>query len=79
MSRLSAASHPRDAIREDLYVKPPAKAVADRIVSRLELEPASSHLVVGGVGSGKTTQLLMIRKLLRATEDVSVSFILKKA
>jgi energy-coupling factor transporter ATP-binding protein EcfA2 len=75
MSRLSAASHPRVAIQEDLYVKPPAKAVADRIVSRLELEPASSHLVVGGVGSGKTTQLLMIRKLLRATEDVSVSFI----
>jgi len=75
MSRLSAASHPQVAIREDLYVKPPGRSVADRIVSRLELEPASSHLVVGGVGSGKTTQLLMIRKLLRATEDVRVSFV----
>jgi energy-coupling factor transporter ATP-binding protein EcfA2 len=75
MSRLNAASHPQVAIKEDLYVKPPGRAVADRIVSRLELEPASSHLIVGGVGSGKTTQLLMIRKLLRATEDVRVSFI----
>lgn len=75
MSRLNAALHPQLAIKEDLYVKPPGRSVADRIVSRLELEPASSHLLVGGVGSGKTTQLLMIRKLLRATEDVRVSFI----
>jgi len=75
MSRLNAASHPQVAIKEDLYVKPPGRSVADRIVSRLELEPASSHLIVGGVGSGKTTQLLMIRKLLRTTEDVRVSFI----
>jgi energy-coupling factor transporter ATP-binding protein EcfA2 len=75
MARLSSASHPQAAIREDLYVRPPGRSVADRIVSRLELEPASSHLVVGGVGSGKTTQLLMIRKLLRATEDVRVFFI----
>jgi len=75
MSRLNAASHPQVAIKENLYVKPPGRAVADRIVSRLELEPTSSHLIVGGVGSGKTTQLLMIRKLLRSTEDVRVSFI----
>jgi energy-coupling factor transporter ATP-binding protein EcfA2 len=75
MSRLNAASHPQIAIKEDLYVKPPGRSVADRIVSRLELEPASSHLIVGGVGSGKTTQLLMIRKLLRGTEDVQVSFL----
>ncbi len=75
MSRLNVASHPQVAIKEDLYVKPPGRSVADRIVSRLELEPASSHLIVGGVGSGKTTQLLMVRKLLRATEDVRVSFI----
>ncbi len=75
MSRLNAASHPQVAIKDDLYVKPPGRSIADRIVSRLELEPTSSHLIVGGVGSGKTTQLLMIRKLLRATEDVRVSFI----
>lgn len=75
MARLSAAAHPQDAIKEGLYVPRPGRAVADQIVSRLELEPASSHLVVGGVGSGKTTQLLVARDLLRNIPDVRAFFI----
>jgi hypothetical protein len=32
-------------------------------VARLKLRPASTHLLVGGVGSGKTTQLLVAARL----------------
>src|SRR5438093_328334 len=75
MSRLSGAAHPREAIKEGLYVARPGRAVADQIVSRLELEPASSHLIVGGVGSGKTTQLLVAQRRLREMSDTQAIFL----
>jgi hypothetical protein len=70
MARLSGAANPADTLKANLYVKQPGRSVADQISSRLELEPASSHLVVGGVGSGKTTQLLVAARQLNATPDV---------
>jgi len=75
MARLSAAAHPREAIKEQLYVPQPGGATADQLARRLELEPTSSHLVVGGVGSGKTTQLLMVQQSLAAVHDVHPIFI----
>ena len=75
MVRLNAAAPPGDAIKEGLYVPRPGRSAADQIVSRLELEPASSHLLVGGVGSGKTTQLLVARNLLKNIPDVQAFFI----
>jgi len=75
MARLNAAAHPREAIKENLYVPRPGATVADFLVRRLELEPSSSHLIVGGVGSGKTTQLLMGQKQLQTVPDVHACFI----
>ena len=75
MARLSAAAHPREAIKEGLYVPLPGRSVADQLVSRIELEPAASHLVVGGVGSGKTTQLLVARDRLKEILDIRPLFI----
>lgn len=74
MARLSPAAHPRHAIREELYVERP-DAAADHLVRRLELEPSSSHLLVGGVGSGKTTQLLVAQKKLAAVPDILSLFL----
>lgn len=70
MARLNAAAHPREAIRDGLYVPSPGRSVADQVVARVELAPTSSHLVVGGVGSGKTTQLLVTRDRLREIPDI---------
>lgn len=75
MQRLSAAAHPRAAIKQDLYVPRPGRSVAGQIVTRLELEPTSSHLVVGGVGSGKTTQLLIAQRHLNEIPGVAAFFI----
>ena len=75
MARLSSAAHPREAIKEGLYVPRPGRSVADQLVSRIELEPTASHLVVGGVGSGKTTQLLVARERLKEILDVKPFFI----
>lgn len=50
-----------------LYVSPGEDAVAQALVSKLELEPRSSHLVAGGIGTGKTSELLLARLRLNAS------------
>jgi hypothetical protein len=59
MARFDAAASPEHAIERGFYVERPGRSVADEIAARIELRPASTHLLVGGVGSGKTTQLLV--------------------
>jgi hypothetical protein len=65
MARVNGAADPADAIAQGFYISP-RDSLALRIAARLDLQPASAHLVVGGVGSGKTTQLLITRDALRA-------------
>lgn len=65
MARVNGAADPADAITQGFYITP-RDSVALRIAARLDLQPASTHLVVGGVGSGKTTQLLVARNALCA-------------
>jgi hypothetical protein len=72
---LNPAANPLDAIREGLVVPHPMRATADEIAARLELDPTSSHLLVGGIGSGKTTQLLLAGERLRAVGDVCAEYI----
>lgn len=51
-------------------------ATAETIARRIELEPWSSHLVVGGIGSGKTTEIWRIHHRLHelGAETGDVSF-----
>jgi hypothetical protein len=64
MARVNGAAAPADAITQGFYIMP-KDSVALRIATRFDLQPASTHLVVGGVGSGKTTQLLVACEALR--------------
>jgi hypothetical protein len=75
MSRLDAAADPRLAIERGFYVSRPGRGNADQIAGRLELRPASTHLVVGGVGAGKTTQLLVARERLSSLGDTHAIYI----
>lgn len=63
MARMNPAGDPADVIRDGLYV-PPADSVATQLVKSLELAPSSAHLILGGIGSGKTSELLRVQKLL---------------
>ncbi len=51
--------NPYKAIESGYYVQEPYTAVSELIAGRIALRPASTHLLLGGIGSGKTTQLLM--------------------
>ena len=75
MARLAPAANPLDAVREGLYVPRPGRSTADEIAARLELDPTSSHLVVGGIGSGKTTQLLVAHDRLSGLSDTHAEYV----
>jgi hypothetical protein len=74
MTRMAAAADPTLTIEQQMYVRPP-RPLADELVGRLEIEPAGRHLVVGGIGSGKTTQLLMAAQALNAMPDMCAAYI----
>lgn len=74
MARMAAAADPALAIEQQMYVRPP-RPLAGELVGRLEIEPAGRHLVVGGIGSGKTTQLLLATQALNAMPDMCAAYI----
>lgn len=67
MARMSPGGDPQAAIDKGLYVAPPGRSVATELATRLELEPGSTHLVLGGIGSGKTSELLQAAKQLASS------------
>jgi hypothetical protein len=69
MRRLDPTGDPAQAVASGFYVPPP-NAVSQRIATRLDLEPTSSHLLVGGIGSGKTTELITIQRKLTEVTDL---------
>lgn len=75
MAGLAPAANPLDAVREGFYVPRPGRSTADEIAARLELDPTSSHLVVGGIGSGKTTQLLVAHDRLSKLPDTRAEYV----
>lgn len=70
MGRFEPSGDPRDAVQRGFYVPRPGRSMAEQLAARFELKPSAAHLLVGGVGSGKTTQLLVARDKLDATGDV---------
>jgi Cdc6-like AAA superfamily ATPase len=75
MARLDASAGPGEAVTDGYYVAPPGRSVADDLGARLELKPSSSHIVLGGVGSGKTTQLVVACERLNRIEDTRAVYI----
>lgn len=63
MARLDGSGSPWTALVDGLYLPRP-DGVAERIAKSLEIRPHGTHLVVGTIGSGKTTALLRVQELL---------------
>src|SRR5229473_2085355 len=72
---LTAGASPQTAFRQNLYVPRPGISIAERLVPRLDLAPSASHLVVGGIGTGKTTELLRVQKELSLLPDVNGTYV----
>jgi Cdc6-like AAA superfamily ATPase len=66
-ARLDPSGDPMAAMASS-YVAIP-RSVSSRITAELALSPTSSHLLIGGVGSGKTTELLAVQNQLPEIDD----------
>jgi hypothetical protein len=67
IERLDATASPQRALDDGLCLERP-DGVPQRIATSLELRPRGTHLVVGSVGSGKTTALLEVQRRLQQIE-----------
>lgn len=63
MARMNPTADPLAAIRDGLFVERPG-SVWSTLQRRLEVDPVSTHLVLGGIGSGKTSELLVSSRSL---------------
>lgn len=70
MAAFEGAANPQSAIESGYYVRGPGKLLAETLSARVALRPASSHLLIGGIGSGKTTQLLVACENLKEIGDI---------
>lgn len=74
MSAFEGSSNPQRAIERGLYIDLPNNPVGE-IARRVELRPSSIHLLLGGIGSGKTTQLLLATERLNTLEDIKAIYV----
>lgn len=76
MRTLDPSADPRAAVQQGWGVERPTLATAETIARRIELEPWSSHMIVGGIGSGKTTEIWRIHRRLHeiGAETGDISF-----
>jgi hypothetical protein len=75
MAAFEASADPKSALDRGYYVEEPRGSISSRMLGRLALRPSSSHILVGGIGSGKTTQLLRLEKDLNNISDTFSKYI----
>ncbi|MBW4618717.1 MAG: hypothetical protein KME17_04930 [Cyanosarcina radialis HA8281-LM2] len=69
MAAFEGAVDPQRAISGGYYIPEPRKSVSELISRRIGIRPSSTHLILGGIGSGKTTQLLVTRDRINQEVD----------
>jgi Cdc6-like AAA superfamily ATPase len=74
MSAFEGTSNPQRAVERGFYVNLPNNPVAV-IAAKIALSPSSVHLLFGGIGSGKTTQLLLAQLVLNKLEDIQAIYV----
>lgn len=72
-ARLDPTGDPASAINA-FYVDSPY-SVSARLAAELAIAPGSSHLLVGGVGSGKTTELFALQRRLTRVADILALYV----
>ncbi len=73
MRRFNPSASPITAIDDGLIHEQPERSVFRSLATGADLSPGSQRLVVGGIGSGKTTELLLAqRELARHAEIIPV-------
>jgi hypothetical protein len=75
MKAFNPTAPPRDVIAAGLVLENLQKNLHRSLAARADLEPGSQQLIVGGIGSGKTTELLLAEQSLTNQANVLPLFI----
>jgi hypothetical protein len=74
MAAFEGAADPQKSIESGYYVTEPRKS-SSSLITRVALRPAATHLLIGGIGSGKTTQLLVACDQFNRIEGVYAHYV----
>jgi energy-coupling factor transporter ATP-binding protein EcfA2 len=72
IAAFDGAGDPVGAIEKGYYIEEPHYSSTNTLLKRISLRPKSKNLLIGGIGFGKTTQLLRLQQLLKDTSDADV-------
>jgi hypothetical protein len=75
MWAFNPTASPRELIKEGLLLEDLHRSVYQSFAARADLEPGSQQLIIGGIGSGKTTELLMAEGWLNRQEHCITQYI----
>lgn len=75
LAAFEPSANPEAAMDSNYYVEEPRDSISSKVTTRLMLRPASSHILFGAIGSGKTTQLLKICDNLNAVPDMRAIYV----
>jgi Cdc6-like AAA superfamily ATPase len=75
MKRFNPTAPARSAIGEGLICQDSGRSVFRKLAARADLAIGSQQLVVGGIGSGKTTELLLAERELSAHEELLAVYV----
>jgi hypothetical protein len=74
MAAFEGTVDPRKAVESGYYVTEPRKS-SSSFITRVALRPSATHLLIGGIGSGKTTQLLVACDQFNTIDGVYAQYV----
>ena len=74
MAAFEGTVDPRKAVDSGYYVTEPRKS-SSSFITRVALRPSATHLLIGGIGSGKTTQLLVACDQFNTIDGVYAQYV----
>jgi energy-coupling factor transporter ATP-binding protein EcfA2 len=72
IAAFDGAADPLGAIDKGYFIEEPHQSSTNALLKRISLKPQSKILLIGGIGSGKTTQLLKLQQIFQQTPDVGI-------
>jgi energy-coupling factor transporter ATP-binding protein EcfA2 len=72
IAAFDGAADPVRAIAKGYVIEEPHHYSINALFKRISLRPQSKNLLIGGIGSGKTTQLLRLQQLFQEASDIGI-------
>jgi hypothetical protein len=72
IAAFDGAADPMNAISKGYFIEEPHQSSTNALFKRISLRPQSKILLIRGIGSGKTTQLLRLQQIFQEAPDTGI-------